>query len=60
VKITRMPTSIYAMLGAAGMFWGVLTWVDNDGSVPLAVSIGLILGGVLMFVVWHRAWQRRG
>jgi len=59
-KILRMPTSIYAMLGVAGIFWGILTWVENDGSVPLAVSIGLIVGGVLMFVVWHRAWQRRG
>jgi hypothetical protein len=47
------------MLGTNGIFWGILTLVDNDGSVPVAISIGLIVGGALMFVVWHREWQRR-
>ncbi len=54
-----VPTSIYSMLGIQGLFWGIFSLVENDGSVPLVVSIGLIVGGVLMFVVWHRAWQRR-
>jgi hypothetical protein len=54
-----MPTSIYAVLAINGIFWGILTWVSNDGSVPVAVSIGLIVAGALMFVVWHRAWGRK-
>lgn len=54
-----MPTSIYAMLAVNGVFWGILVLVDDDGSVPIAVAIGLIVCGALMFVVWHRAWQRK-
>jgi hypothetical protein len=54
-----IPTSIYSMLGIQGLFWGIFSLFANDGSVPLWVSIGLIVGGALMFVVWHRAWERR-
>jgi hypothetical protein len=54
-----MPTSIYAMLGVNGVFWGILLLVSDDGSVPTAISVGLIACGALMFVVWHRAWRRR-
>jgi membrane associated rhomboid family serine protease len=55
-----MPTSICAALAINGIFWGILVLVDNDGSVPIWAAIGPIVGGALMFVVWHRAWERRG
>jgi hypothetical protein len=51
-----MPTSIYSMLGIQGFLWGTLLLIEG-GYVP--IGIGLILGGAVMFVVWHRAWQRR-
>ena len=54
-----MPTSIYSMLGIQGIFWGIFLLFERDGSVPIAVNIGLIAFGLLMFIVWHRAWLRR-
>jgi hypothetical protein len=54
-----MPTSIYAMLGVNGVFWGILLLVSDDGSVPTEISVGLVVFGALMFVVWHGARRRR-
>ncbi len=44
------------MLGMQGFLWGTILLIAGE-HVPIA--IGLVVGGAVMFIVWHRAWERR-